>query len=80
MSPSQPVQFVSLQQAQADLPGLIAQLQTQSEIVITDDSRPVARFVATPPPGEQKLGTMRGSVLYMVPDFDAPLEDFREYM
>jgi hypothetical protein len=23
------------------------------------------------------LGTMKGSVLYMAPDFDAPLEDFR---
>lgn len=30
--------------------------------------------------GGRKLGTMRGSVLYIAPDFDAPLDDFREYM
>ncbi len=28
----------------------------------------------------RQLGTMRGTVLYMAPDFDAPLEDFKEYM
>jgi Protein of unknown function (DUF2281) len=25
-------------------------------------------------------GTLKGTVKYMAPDFDAPLEDFREYM
>jgi uncharacterized protein DUF2281 len=28
----------------------------------------------------RKLGTLKGTVLYMAPDFDAPLEDFKEYM
>ena len=27
----------------------------------------------------RQLGTMKGSVLSMAPDFDAPLEDFEEY-
>jgi acyl-CoA thioesterase FadM len=26
------------------------------------------------------LGTLKGTVLYMAPDFDAPLDEFREYM
>ncbi|MCE9552436.1 MAG: DUF2281 domain-containing protein [Planctomycetes bacterium] len=26
------------------------------------------------------LGTLRGTVEYLSPDFDAPLDDFREYM
>ena len=26
------------------------------------------------------LGTMKGTVEYMAPDFDAPLDDFKEYM
>jgi hypothetical protein len=25
-------------------------------------------------------GTLKGTVKYMAPDFDAPLEDFREYV
>ena len=80
MSTSHSIHFVSLEQAQADLSGLIARLQTEGEIIITESSRPVAKLVATPQTGERKLGTMPGSVLYMAPDFDEPLVDFREYM
>ena len=41
----------------------------------------VARLVATTPSRpKRKLGTLKGTVLYMAPDFDAPLEDFKEYM
>jgi hypothetical protein len=44
----------------------------------------VAKLVVTaplvPPKGPRQLGTMRGTVLYMSPDFDAPLDDFEEYM
>lgn len=80
MSTSQPVHSVSLQQAQADLSALIAQLPPQGEIVITDGSKPIAKLIAAPATGERKLGTLTGSVLYMAPDFDEPLEDFREYM
>ena len=28
----------------------------------------------------RRPGTLKGTVRYMAPDFDAPLEDFREYM
>ncbi len=35
-----------------------------------DSREPIAR----------RPGTLRGTVKYMAPDFDAPLEDFREYM
>jgi hypothetical protein len=28
----------------------------------------------------RQLGTMKGTVEYMAPDFDAPLDDFKEYM
>ena len=28
----------------------------------------------------RRPGTLRGTVLYMAPDFDAPLDDFKEYM
>jgi hypothetical protein len=42
----------------------------------------VARLVASAPPQRKprQLGTLRGTVLYMAPDFDAPLDDFKEYM
>jgi len=40
----------------------------------------VAKLVATEKPAERRLGTLKGTVLYMAPDFDAPLEEFKEYM
>lgn len=74
---------VSIQQAQATLSELIHRLAPDEEVVITENDQPVARLV--PAKGEpqrrpRRPGTLRGTVLYMAPDFDAPLEDFREYM
>ena len=35
----------------------------------------------TPPPQQRpRFGALKGSLLYMAPDFDAPLEDFKDYM
>jgi antitoxin (DNA-binding transcriptional repressor) of toxin-antitoxin stability system len=74
--------MITLEEAQARLPELIERLQPGEELIITRDQQPVARLTAadqTPKP-LRKLGTLKGSVLYMAPDFDAPLDDFKEYM
>jgi antitoxin (DNA-binding transcriptional repressor) of toxin-antitoxin stability system len=73
---------VSIADAQARLPELIAALKPGEAVVITADDRPVARLVAEEPPKREprKSGTLKGTVLYMAPDFDAPLDDFKEYM
>ena len=73
---------VTLEEAQAQLPKLIEQLRPGEEIIITRDQKPVARLVgeAQPERKPRRPGTLKGSVLYMAPDFDAPLEDFKEYM
>jgi prevent-host-death family protein len=72
---------VSIQEAQAKLSELIHQLMPGEEVVITENNQPVARLTAaTPSRPVRKLGTLKGTVLYMAPDFDAPLEDFKEYM
>lgn len=72
---------VTLEEAQATLPELIDQLQPGEEILITRDQQPVAKLTGTgtPPKPQRQLGTMKGGVLYMAADFDAPLEDFQEY-
>jgi antitoxin (DNA-binding transcriptional repressor) of toxin-antitoxin stability system len=74
---------VTLKEAQSGLADIIHRLTPGDEVVITENDQPVARLVPTPPTpktGHRLLGTMRGTVLYMAPDFDAPLEDFKEYM
>ena len=73
---------VTIEEAQNKLSELIHRLTLGQEVVITENDQPVARLVAIAPPQRtpRKLGTLRGTVLYMAPDFDAPLDDFKEYM
>jgi prevent-host-death family protein len=73
---------VTLEDAQARLGELIARLRPGEDITITRDEKPVARLVAQPPPAAEprRPGTLKGTVLYMAPDFDAPLDEFKEYM
>ena len=73
---------VSIQEAQARLTDLIHHLTPGDEVVITENNQPVARLVLTAVPGNKarQPGTMRGTVLHIAADFDAPLDDFQEYM
>jgi antitoxin (DNA-binding transcriptional repressor) of toxin-antitoxin stability system len=72
---------VSIEEAQAALVDLIRGLSPGDELVITEDNQPVAKIVPTEKVLKPRQpGTMRGTVLYMALDFDAPLEDFKEYM
>jgi antitoxin (DNA-binding transcriptional repressor) of toxin-antitoxin stability system len=72
---------ITLEEAQARLTDLIEQLPPGEQLVITRDQQPVARLVREGPslPRQRQLGTLKGSVLYMAPDFDAPLDDFKDY-
>ena len=74
---------VTIEEAQAKLPELIQSLAPGEEIVITRDAQPVATLRAASPSAPRKqrqLGTLKGSVLYMAPDFDAIPEGFEEYV
>ena len=71
---------MSLAEAQLNLSDIVRQLSPGEEVVIVENDQPIARLIATPPRGERKLGSLKGMVSYMAPDFDAPLEDFKEYM
>ena len=72
---------ISIQNAQASLADVIHRLLPGEEVVITEDEQPVARLVSAAGSRPQpRLGTLKGTVLYMAPDFDAPLDEFQEYM
>jgi len=71
---------IELAQAEVQLAKLIREVEGGAEVVITCNGQPVARLI---PPVEAAPGRVPGSAkgLFVVPDdFDAPLEDFREYM
>lgn len=72
---------VSIQEAQANLAKLIHGMTPGDEVVITANNQPIARLIPAVPVGAaRQLGSMRGTVLYMAPDFDAPVDDFKDYM
>ena len=71
---------VSIQEAQAKLSDLIHRLTPGDEVVITENNQPVARLIPAAVRPPRKLGTLKGTVKYMAPDFDAPLDEFKEYM
>jgi prevent-host-death family protein len=74
---------ISIDEARAKLSELIHDLRPGDEIVITEGEEPVARLLPATAARLQKrrqLGTLHGTVKYVAPDFDAPLEDFKEYM
>lgn len=72
---------LTVEEAQSKLKELIHQLALGEEIVLTENQQPVAKLVGgrsdLPPRPAPGLG--KGSVLYMAPDFDEPLEEFKEY-
>ena len=73
---------VTLEEAKAHLPELIeifSRVKNSSSPATRSRSLCLTGAVESLKP-ERKLGTMKGSVLYMAPDFDAPLDDFKEYM
>lgn len=72
---------VSVDEAQAKLRELIGKLAPGEEVVITENQKPVAKLVGerSAQPSRPAPGLGKGSVLYMAPDFDEPVEEFGEY-
>jgi antitoxin (DNA-binding transcriptional repressor) of toxin-antitoxin stability system len=52
------------------------------EVVLTRDDKPVATIAATPTPPREppRFGTLKGSILFIAPDFDAIPEGFEDYL
>jgi antitoxin (DNA-binding transcriptional repressor) of toxin-antitoxin stability system len=72
---------VSIQEAQAHLPDLIDRLVPGEELIVTRDNRPVARLARSALTSWPcKAGSAKDSILSIADDFDAPLDDFREYV
>ena len=72
---------VSLEEAGKRLPELIDSLQPGQEVVLVRDGQAVATLTrAARTSWPCKAGSAEHRPHWMAPDFDAPLEDFREYV
>jgi antitoxin (DNA-binding transcriptional repressor) of toxin-antitoxin stability system len=71
---------ITIEEAQAKLPEIIQHLNPGEEITITGHGEPLAQMkkvARTSWPCQ--AGTAKDKILWISPDFDAPLEDFKEY-
>lgn len=59
---------------------MIHQLPPGDELIITEDDLAVARLISALPVAPRKLGTLRGTVTYIAPDFDSLPDDFEGYV
>jgi antitoxin (DNA-binding transcriptional repressor) of toxin-antitoxin stability system len=75
------VPALNLDEAQAHLREIVAGLQPGEEVVLTDNGQPLAKLVKTGRTSWPcKAGSAKDKILWIAPDFDAPLEEFKEYM
>ena len=58
--------------------------KTGADVVITRNGKPVAKLVPIANGNSniriRRAGTAKGLILRMADDFDAPLDDFKDYM
>ena len=73
--------IVTIQEAQARLSQLIHGLSPGDEVLITENNQPVAKLARTQLSKQWpcKAGSAKGKI-QIAPDFDEPLEEFKEYM
>lgn len=72
---------VTIEEAQAKLPQLIEGMTPGEEVVITQGGHPLAQVKKTGRTSWPcQAGSYRKADFWMAPDFDAPLDDFKEYM
>lgn len=73
---------LTVEEAQARLSDVLRGLSPGDEVVITDAGKPVATLTAPPPPPPAPRpgpGLLKGQIVYMAADFDAPLDDLSGY-
>lgn len=69
---------IGIDEARTKLKDIIAQLGPDDEVVITENSRPIARLIA-PHKAQPQFGSCKG-MLTIVQDDEEHLADFKEYM
>jgi antitoxin (DNA-binding transcriptional repressor) of toxin-antitoxin stability system len=74
---------MAVEDIKVTLPELLDSLTPGDEVILTRNQLPVAKLVSDP----AKVVTQRpapgmfpGSIISMAPDFDEPLDEFKEYM
>ncbi|MEB3293321.1 MAG: DUF2281 domain-containing protein [Synechococcales bacterium] len=74
------MQQVDIAEAKAQIEDLLQSALSGEEIIITQNQQPILKLTQfLQPPKQRQRGSAKGQI-WISPDFDEPLEDFREYM
>ena len=75
---------MAVEEIKVTLPELLDRLSPGDEVILTRNHQPVAKLVSEAPkplptkrPGP---GLVKDMITFIAPDFDAPLEEMKEYM
>ncbi len=73
---------IAIEQADGHLAEIIDKLAPGEEVVLTRDDKQVATIKASLPTVREapQFGTLKGTILYIAPDFDDIPEGFEEYL
>jgi prevent-host-death family protein len=72
---------VTIHEAKTNLSKLIKKALAGEEVIIAKGDEPLVKLVSLPgKKPKRRLGGAKGLVKYMADDFDAPMDDFKEYM
>ncbi|ETX01039.1 type II toxin-antitoxin system Phd/YefM family antitoxin [Candidatus Entotheonella palauensis] len=72
---------VTINEAKMHLSKLIRRALNGEEIIIAKGNQPAVKLVVVPEMcQERRVGGAQDVILHMTEDFDAPLDDFAEYM
>ncbi|MBF0135711.1 MAG: type II toxin-antitoxin system prevent-host-death family antitoxin [Magnetococcales bacterium] len=81
------MQLIDVREANGQLTELVKKAVKGEEVILTEDGQPCVKLVVMEPVLDpalarqpRKPGSAIGKILYIAPDFDAPLEDFKDYM
>jgi prevent-host-death family protein len=71
---------IPLDQASAQLSGLVRALGPGDEIILTDNNKPIARIVPNSGQSKRVAGTCKGMLEILDDSDDVILEHFKEYL
>lgn len=75
---------VPLEDAASRFTQIIEQVSKGEEVVVVRGTTPIAKIVPilteASEPRKGGFGSAKDKLIYMADDFDAPLEDFKDYM
>jgi antitoxin (DNA-binding transcriptional repressor) of toxin-antitoxin stability system len=76
------MQTIAIEEAEGHLGEIIEKLAPGEEVVITKGDKAVATVRAVPQqePEPRRFGTLKGTILYIAPDFDDIPEGFEDYL